>query len=645
MNIKKQAEIKKLLESSQDWRTEEDEKKKASSFMNDVCGVIEQHKGRLEEVREAVNMYESREYSSLLGVQLNGLGFSSYSDYNRSGTTADLKMNLIRGNVDTLVSKIGKNRILPRILSSGAQWHSQSKAKKADRWIRGMFRKLEVADKATKALLHCCLFGYGFIKVCADADGLDVVNVNPDEVFVEAGDSHYGTPSTMYHVTVINRTNLQSQFPDRAEEIEDVSSLPSNSFGRARSGRVEDSILVVEGWTLPSGCIKGEHIICCGDMVLFHEEWDNDYFPIVKMEYNPPVFGYYPRGLAHILASMQAEHDDVLNRMSDAQHLISKPLVFLRDGSTLTEDHISNEIGTILRVEDMNDFQVVTPVSIAGDTFNYADRILNYASQVSGVSQVAMSGKMPAGIDGASGRALREYNDMQTERFVTLAQSWERMHKKAGEIILKELRRCGADFMVKATGRNKPLETIKYSDLDLDIDDIVVQIFAVPDLPSTPAGKIQYVEELTQSGQLKPEEAMDLLEMTDVDAMIELKQAPRNLVRKIVERIVNDTGYDPFDDISEYVDLQYLREMALLYYNQVLLNEDENYEDVSDVLKQVIVTVDGMLESPEPAAPTEATALPPELGGMPAAPIVGAPMAAPAGQEAAMQQALAGLGM
>jgi len=189
------------------------------------------------------------------------------------------------------------------------------------------------------------------------------------------------------------------------------------------------------------------------------------------------------------------------------------------------------------------------------------------------------------------------------------------------------------------------LETIQYSDLDLDIDDIVVQIFAVPDLPSTPAGKIQYVEELTQSGQLKLEEAMDLLEMTDVDAMIELKQAPRNLVRKIIERVVNDTGYDPFEDISEYVDLQYLREMALLYYNQVLLNEDENYEDVSDVLKQVIVTVDGMLESPEPAVPTEATALPPELGGMPAAPMAGAPMAAPAGQEAAMRQALAGLGM
>ena len=639
MDNKQEAKLKELLAKSKDWRVEEDELMRAQRFTEDVCAVIDQHRDRLNEIREATYLYDSRKYTNLLGSQLGGIGFSSYSDYGNITEIRDLKMNIIRSNVDTLVSKIGKNKILPRIISSGAQWHSQSKSKKADKWIRGMFRKLCVSDKAARALLHCCLFGYGFLKVCADSDGLDVVNVNPDEVFVESGDSHYGTPRTMYHVTVVNRTVLQAQFPDRAVEIEDVGNLPDNSYGRHHQSRNIDSILTVEGWTLPNGSLKGEHIICCGNIILFQEEWDKDYFPIVKIEYTPPVFGYYPRGLAHILSTMQEEHDDVLNRMSEAQHLVSKPLIFLRDGAPLQEDHLSNEIGTILRVQDMNDVQVITPTSIASDTFNYADKILNYASQVSGVSQVAMSGRMPAGIDGASGRALREYNDMQTERFVFLAQSWEGMHKQLGEIILKELGSCNSDFVVKSSGRNKPLETIRFSDLDLDIDDIVVQIFPVPDLPSTPAGKIQYVEELTQSGQLKPEEAMDLLEMTDVDSMIELKQAPRNLVKKIIERVVNDEGYDPFDDISEYVDLAYLRELALLHYNQVLLNEDDRWEEVSDILKGVIVTVDGLMETPAEGIPTDAMA-PGALGAAMPMPNQNAAPAAPENDPAAL---LAGL--
>lgn len=635
MDNKQETLLKSLMEKSKDWRVEEDEKTKVERFMNDVCAVIEQHKGRLDEIRQGTFLYDSRKYTNLLGIQLGGLGFSSYAGYGDGwGDGFDLKMNLIRANVDTLVSKIGKNKILPRILSSGGSWHAQSQSKKADRWIRGMFRKLDVADKSVRALLHCCIFGYGFIKVCADSDGLDIVNVNPDEVFVEAGDSHYGTPSTMYHVTVVNRTVLQAQFPDKAELLENVASIPGQNQNYTKTSRASDTILVVEGWTLPNGCLRGEHIICCGDVMLFQEEWDKDYFPIVKMEYGPPVFGFYPRGLAHILQGMQEEHDDVLNRMSEAQHLVSKPLVFLQEGSTLNEEHLSNEIGTVYTVSSMNDFQVITPVSIAGDTFNYADKILGYASQVSGVSQVAMSGRMPAGIDGASGKALREYNDMQTERFVYLAQSWERLHKKLGEIILKELRSCGSDFVVNATGRNKPMETINFKDLDLDIDDIVVQIFPVPDLPSTPAAKIQYVEELTQSGQLKPEEALDLLEITDVDATIELKQAPRNLVKKIVERVVNDPNYDPFDDVNEYIDLQYMRELALLHYNQVLVNEDEGWREAADKLKQIIVTVDGLLteneQTPQEVMPSAATpGAAPQQPGMP--------------DQAMVEQAMAGM--
>jgi hypothetical protein len=422
---------------------------------------------------------------------------------------------------------------------------------------------------------------------------------------------------------------LQAENPEKAQEIEHYAQFAKNNQRHGGISQKLDSLLVSECWTLPCGNVKGKHIITAGEVVLLHEEWDRDYFPIVKIDYTPPVVGFYPRGLGHILKTIQYEYDDVVNRMKDAQHLISNPHILLREGGSLQPSDISNEI-TVLEVSDLADVQVMNPISIAGDTFNYAATIKNTAFEISGVSQLAAMSRIPPGIDGASGKALREYNDMETERFASLAISWERMHKEIGEIILREMAYCDKDFIVKVVGKNTPIQEIKYSDLDLDIDDIIVQIFAVPDLPSKPAGKIAYMEELTQSGYLTPEEAADLSGQPDIDATLELKKAPRRAVDKIINRVLNDPNYDPFDYIDAYLDLEYMKVQATLHYNNVFANDDEDSAEsqaIMDKLKQILITVDSMIQQATPPAP-EGAMMPPMEGGV-------APMPQGGGMESA----------
>jgi len=623
--IKSNSQVAKILEEKCNWRVEEDEKLKAQKITSELVNIIMQHKDRLNEIRVGMSQYDKRNYGSTFTSGLMDMGVVSFTQSRLESDEYALSINLLRSCCDTLLSKISKHGILPRIVSSGAQYHIREQAKKTDRWVRGMFRKLNVKKYSTKALLHASIFGYGFVKVCCDGDSLELNTVNPDEIFVDIGDSHYGEPTTLYQTKLVLKTDLQAQYPEFAVEIENISPMFEKDLG-ALNRNQNEVILIAEVWDLPKGnkndksFIQGTHCIIAGDVLLFSEEWEVDYFPIVKIEYTPPITGYYPHGLAHILGGIQAEYDDVTSRMAEAQNLISHPTILLREGSTLSPSKISNEVGTILEVSDMNDIQVLNPISIAGDTFNYAESIKNTAYEISGISRLSAASRVPPGIDGASGRALREYNDMESERFASLTINWEDFHKDIASTILKEINRCNMDYEINSINKNAPIQPIRFKDLKINIDEIVVQMFSVPDLPSKPAGKIQLAEELTQSGYLSPEEAADLIGMPDVDSTLELKASPRRAVDKILGRVLNDVNY--FPEIDQFLDLVYFKRQALLQYNNVIANMDDESEitlNLLDKLKTLLVQLDEIMASEAP---------PPVEGGMPAP---GGAMPAPEG--------------
>ena len=665
----KSNETTKWLAEMNDWRMLECPKEKALALSSIVEDTIKGHSGRLSEIRDAISQYDRREYSATVtsGLSTMGLvtldknangGTQSNSSFarmmsgsglgNASGLGNDSSqdeasyataINLLRSCCNTLLSKVSKYAILPRIATIGADYHVKDKAKKADRFLRGMFKKLDVRKYTTQALLHSSLYGYGFVKVCITNGKLSIATVNPDEVYVDYHDGHYNKPSTMYQICLSSILTLIANYPEKADELRNIKQASSTStttttYNRANKGANsgdKTSVIVSEVWDLPYGDKAGFHAIFCGDVMLFEEEWNVDYLPILKLEYIPPVTGYYPRGLAHEIGAIQREHDKVTRRIALAQDLISSPKILMRKGSSINPAFYTNEVGTILEVDELDDVRVLTPQSIAGDTFNYVEMLKNSAYETSGVSRLAASAKMPSGVDRASGRALREYHDLETERFASLTLSWEAFHRDLGETILREINRAGLDYVVDSYSRNHPLCRITFDDLNLDVDNLVIQIFGVPDLPSTPAGRIQLAEELTASEYLTPEEASELVNVPDIDSLLELKQAPRKACEKIVSRIMNEREYMP--EVDKFLDLEYLQEILILHYNNVIANMDEEDRETERLLtkiKKVLIMADRLTKSLQPPAEAPAAPMMPMEGMMGEMGMPPDPMADPA---------------
>lgn len=599
------------------------------ALVKTLTSIVESHIGRINTLTRAVSVYDNMSYENLLSAAM----LSPAGDWNEG---REITFNVLRSIVSTLNSKISKNKILPRIVTTNGKWIKREQSQRLDKYIRGLFYQLKAHDTMEEANLDCLLSGDGFVKVCNDSEKIWLERVMPDEIFVDYLEGVYGKPTSIYQTRIVGIRSILQQYPEHSETLEDLWKYTPEALKITpiieRQKITAKCCVVVEAWTLPCGSLPGKHVITIGNFVVFEEEWDRPYLPFIHLQYSRPQRGYYTRGLYQEIAPIQREITKVAQRISDAQRLLSAPKVFHKKSGVTPQALFTNEVGQLIEVSDMNEFQIWTPPPMSGENFSYLNQLIARAYEISGVSQLSSSSKMPAGIDGASGKALREYNDIETERFALLAQEWERSHKELAEILINEISHNG-EFFVKSFDRNSPIEKIGFKDLDIDIDDVVVSLFPVSALPSRPEAKMQSVQELITAGFVDERDAMDLLDIPDLDAYSEVKNSPKGAADKIINAIIDKQVYiNP----EPMLDLDYIKTQATFYYNMVFKNaefdDNGNFSDVTnttlDQLRMLMEDVAVMLSSAQEPAPAPAAPGLPQGLGMGASPEMAATAAA-----------------
>lgn len=585
-----------------------------STTLNEI---IQEHSSRLDMHLKAVSAYDNRQYSTV---------FEAASQQACEGFELDQQVtfNVIRSAVATLSSKVGKNKILPRIMTTNARWRKRKQTARVEKYIRGLFKQLNVNKTMELALINCILSGDGFVKICNDGKDISVERVLPDEVFVDFIDAYNGDPMAMYQIKVMNIRKVCSMCPEMEDELMHCQAnnhhlLTLEALSSSGIRTRGDQVVVIEAWALGYGSTPGRHLVTCGSVVLLDEEWDRDYFPIIRMQYNQPERGYYSQGIYQDVAPLQAELSFTFKRIADTQRLGSAFKVFVRKGA-VPPSRITNQIGECIEMEDLNDIKVFSPPALSGEQFAYVSQLKALTYEASGVSSLSAASKLPTGIDGASGKALREYTDIETERFALLAQEWERAHERLATVLIKEIARNG-DFFVKSFSRTSPLEKISFKDLQLEIDDISVSVYPASSLPSRPEARFKAVQEWIEAGFIGKEAAMELLDSPDLDSFAEIENAPKSAVDAVIDDAVENQIKR---NVEPFFDLQYLIEQATLFYNFVYgeaedINKDET-QNTLDILRELIEDASEMLKSlqpqPEEAAPMGLPSAAPASGAM-----------------------------
>jgi hypothetical protein len=501
----------------------------------------------------------------------NGLPIWSY--FSAADSVANmfydrLTLNVVQSCIDAMVSKIGKNKPRITFLTDEGDWSKQEQAKLLERFVYGQFYKEDQPKKSKKVLLDSCVFGSGFAKVYVENGEVKTCRVFSPTIIVDERETVYSEPKCIYEVRYINKEVLKEMYPGKAYEIDtaEVKNLPY--YGDNLHDR--QLIPVVEAWSLSDDKEKdnGRHFIGISSCTFLDEKHNRVKFPYAKLDFQQNVTGYYGRGIAELITGHQVEINRTLKRISDSLRLVASPKVLYDFASKIVKTHFNNDVGTLIGYQGTPP-QFITPQAVNSDIFNHLVFMYQKAFEEVGLSQLSVTSQKPAGLN--SGKALREYNDLETERFAAFAQAWEQFHVDLAELQIEEAKRLkdsDKSVIVNAVS-GEGISKIDFKKINLDRDAYVMQAFPTNSLPKTPAARLEYVQEMAQAGFIDPQEAMQLLDFPDTKQLTKFKYADREDIHAVVAQMIEKGEYNPPEEFQNLdYGIKYMQMNYLYYKNQ-----------------------------------------------------------------------------
>ncbi len=535
--------------------------------------------------------------------------------------------NVIQSVIDTVHSKIMEDKPRPYFLTSGGDYRQQRKAKKLNQFEEGNFYENKTYEKGGLASRDGMVFGDGLIHVFARGGKIRHERVLNSEIWVDETEAQYGFPRNMHRVKDVDRDELAGYFHDKRDAI--LKASTSTDKYSTTDTNLSDMVKVVESWHLGAmdengDLVGGKHCIALvSDSVMLAEpeDWEHPFFPFAKIPWSPRLTGYWSQGLAEQLQGDQIELNKELLHIQRSLHIAGSIKVFLKNGSKVVKETINNEIGGIVTYTgDMPSYQ--TPQPLHPMYYENPVRIRARMYERAGVSEMSAGGRKPAGLD--SGRALREAQDIESDRFKTTARYKDAFYLDIAALDVAIAMTMKKVDSVRVPGRGR-FETI---DLRKDVgslkdSEFVLQCFPVSRLPKDPAGRLATIQEYIQAGFITQRQGRRALDFPDLDTIESLANAQEDIISQTLDDIVFEGEYAPPEPTD---DLKMAKEMVIEYIQRLRIQdlESEKLNLLRSWNQQVDALIAKTMVSPAPMAmagqPQAAPEAPPTSDMIPNAP-------------------------
>lgn len=519
--------------------------------------------------------------------------------------------NLIQSAIDTIVAKIGQTRPSPTFLTDGGDYKERRLAKQLNNFIQGELYQTDAYEKAVLVLRDALALGTGVLKIYeTDDNKVGIDRILYTELFVDPNEAIYSNPRQIHQLKLIDRQQLMALYPKAKRDIMQAEQSFVNDAESSRT--VSDLVMVVESWHLKSGkdAKDGRHVIACSSGVIFDEDYDKEKFPFVFLNYSPRMLGFWAQGVAEQLMGTQLEINSLLYTISKSMKLVGVPRIFVENGSKVVKSHLNNEIGTIITYTGVKPSYEVAQC-VPQELYAQLQRLIEYGYKQVGVSEMQAGSQKPGGLN--SGEAIRSYSDISSDRMATISKAWEKFFVELSYQIIDK-----AKEISERTGKYQTIYPNKDGTKEIDLpkmkildNPFVIQCFNMSSLPRDPAGRMQKVTEMIQSGMITIKEGRRLLDYPDLEQIEKLANSSEERIYKILDQIIEEGEYTPPD---EFMDLQLAQDLVVQYYNlYVSCNlEEEKAEQLRTFHTQVMD-----LLAPPPAPMDMAGGMAPPMEGAP----------------------------
>lgn len=583
----------------------------------EVAGAVFSELGRIQQEqasRRARNITCLKLYGNM---DYNGIYPSTYSQ-GISMPGDRVKYNLVASCVDTISAKISKLKTKVTFLTDGGTWGAKTKAKNLTKFVYGLFTANKVWNLHQKGFKDGTIFDIGAIKHFRyGKNKIRSERVLPTEIHFDLVDSVYGTPTVCYQQKNVDKEALIEMFPDRKGVI--MASSVMDNANNPVSLDLKGQVTVVESWRLPSveDGDDGRHVIVVNGGYLVDEPWTKNYFPFTFFRWSEMPVGFYGQSLADRLTGNQVELNKILRVIQKSLHLGAVYKIFVEYGSKIVKEQFNNEIGTMIYYAGTKP-SIEIPKVVSEEMFRHMSWLIDKGYEETGVSQLSASAKKPSGLDAKV--ALREFQDIETERFALVAMAYEDSFLETARQYIELAKEIDADNEeLEAVAESKRfINKISWKDVAVEDNEYIMQRFPSSSLPNTPAGKLQYVKELIEGGMMDPKWAMHLIDIPDTDSYVSLQTASLEMILDCIDQIVTKQRYigpEPYFDLDSGLTLMQAA------YNRARI--DEAPEEVLEMLRDWMSAANGLIEKKQAEQQAQQMAQQPPAAPQPTAPTGG----------------------
>ncbi len=575
-----------------------------------------------------------------------------------------LVFNAAQNAVETVHSKIMRNRISLMPLTNGGGYLARHRAKEMGKAIDGVYDDNDGEVIEDEVVMDALVtdHGAGAVIVEEGRDRVYMRHIAIEDVWFDEAETRMGRPSCCYYVPkdgvdkyvalelYANPSDDRPGFVGTPEERKRaILRAAAKPMPWRKTTSASYRVDVFEAWHPPTcreeydeeyededgakqtrRAVKhdGRHVVSVvgEDGTLIDEPWDGGW----------PILMYVPRrrrrhvlglSLMRSLLAPQREYEKGTRKIQFMhQKMGLSGFIGPRDANLNVREITSGTeaAGFYAEFDGQVAPMALTPQPVDPSTYAYVDSIPRNMLERHGISTLAAASQLPAGLQQASGKAMQVFEDFEDVRLMPYHRCRERFRVALGWLIIETAKR-----IVDRTGGYKVgfrgkmgLEEIDWKDLmDIvkDRESFVLKVFPVSQLSKQPAARFAQLTELLNSQAISVEQFKRLFELPDLEAENMLDTADTDVIDRNMDLMVTTGRYispDSFDNLNLII------ERAGKFIN--VCRQQEVPEARIKLLHDYIEDAKGLIEQAEAAAAAEAAANAPPPGmGPPGMPPVG----------------------
>lgn len=533
---------------SQSWWTLDDPGQRAQKVVSTVQGLRYYQNERMNNALMFLRLYGGKDAVNY--YQGVAMGVGSYVN-SATELAHGPRFNIVQSCIDTVTAKITLSKPKITFLTSGGNFGQQQRAKKLEKFVDGVFYETKQHQLSPEVCADAEIFGDGIQYIYSDQGKIVHEKVVAAEMVIDESEGMYGKPRNIYRVKMVSKEQLMDTYTDPKLQAA-IWRMKGESFTNGSNISVQSMIPVVGAWHLPSVkdgelAADGLFTLSVGDVELEACARKKDYLPFVFLKWSKRPVGFWGQGLAEQLVPLQVEMNNVSRTISDIIRIAAVPKMYVEQSSKVNVAQMDRTIGAVVYYSGTAPVFKTNEMVVGQELLSHAENIYNKAYQIAGVSQLSSGSQVPAGLKNASGKALDTYLDEQTDRFSVFADAYQAFHMEIARqdiCLAREMSMAGSAYKVDLPGK-KFMESIKWSDADLDDDEFIMQMWPTNFLADAPAERLEQVQGMIAAGWFNKDIGMDLMDFPDLKQAMNLANGGVEAIKCVISSMLDDGEYSP----------------------------------------------------------------------------------------------------